>query len=90
MLKMKKEEQELLYFIIGEREENFVYPALSGHYKKRIHQTFIIYDMKGVNLMKLYLKLLPIMKLGSNIFSKYYPGSLYKLLVVNAGFSKIL
>ena len=85
MLKMKKEEQELLFFIIGEREENFVYPVISNHFKRRIDHISIIYDLKGINFLKMYYKLLPILKLGNFIFKSCFPGSLKRLIVLNAG-----
>lgn len=82
---MKKEEQELLFFVIGEREENFIYPMLSNHFKRRIFQIMFIYDMKGVSLYKTYTKLLPVVKMGSHVFSNFFPGTMHKLIIVNAG-----
>lgn len=85
MLNMKKEEQELLFFVIGEREENFIYPLLSRHFGRRIFQILFIYDLKGISLYKTYTKLLPILKLGSHVFANYFPGTLHQIIAVNAG-----
>jgi hypothetical protein len=85
MLKMKKEEQEFLFFLIYEREENFLYPLLSKHYGRRVDKMLVVYDLKNTSLLKIYYKLLPILKLGTNICKKYYPGTLYKIIVFNAG-----
>lgn len=85
MLNMKKHEQELLFFLIGERESTYYFPLLSRHYKRRIDRMVIIYDLKNVSMLKTYYKLLPILKMGNHIFKNFFPGTLHKMIVVNSG-----
>lgn len=82
---MSKEELKLMFFVTGERDQNFLYPALSRHYGRRIDQSLVIFDFKGINLAKTYVKLSKILKLSSKVLSDNYPESLYKLILLNTG-----
>ena len=82
---MSDEDKEMLFFIIGERAQNFVYPTVSAKYKKRIDKAMVIIDLKGVNVMKTFFKMKSTMKIANKISADYYPETLYKLVITNSG-----
>ena len=86
---MSYEDKEMLFFIFGEREQNFLYPAISAHYKRRISQSILILDFKDVNLVKTYFKLKEMFKVTSKVLSDYYPETLYKMIIINVGKIKL-
>lgn len=82
---MKDEEKELMFFILGERSQNFVFPTVSAAYKKRIHQAVVIIDLKGVNVMKTFFKMKSTMQIANKISADYYPETLKKLIIAHSG-----
>ena len=85
LLKMTDEDKELMFFIIGERVQNFVYPTVSAFYKKRIDKGVVIIDLKGVNVMKTFFKMKSTMKIANKISADYYPETLKSLIITNSG-----
>lgn len=82
---MSYEDKELMFFIFGERDQNFLYPTLSAHYGRRISQVVMIMDFKKVSLMGTYFKLKEMFKVTSKVLSDYYPETLHTMLIINAG-----
>lgn len=82
---MTTEDLELLFFVFGEREQNFLLPAVSAKYKRRIYKSVLVLDFKGVNVMATYMKLKKLFKASSRIMSDYYPETLHKMIIINAG-----
>lgn len=85
LLKMNEDEKEMMAFIMSEQSLNYVYPILSGHMKRRVDQSFVVFDLKGVSAMKIYKKMKPIFSSTSRIMSNFYPETLYRMVVINAG-----
>jgi hypothetical protein len=89
LLKMTDEDKEMLFFIVGERSQHFIYPTISAKYKKRIDKAIVIIDLKGVNVMKTFFKMKSTMKIANKISADYYPETLYKLVITNSGTKSI-
>jgi hypothetical protein len=82
---MTDEEKEIMFFILGERSQNFVFPTISAVYKKRVHQSVVIIDLKEVNVMKSFFKMKNTMKIANKISADYYPETLNKLIITHSG-----
>lgn len=87
---MTEAEKEMMAFIMSEQSFNYVYPIMSGIAKRRIDRTFVIFDLKGVSAMKLFKKMKPIISSTGRIMSDYYPETLQKMIVINAGQFKFM
>lgn len=62
-----------------------MFPLASRAANKRIDRLYIIYDMKNVNITKLFdTKFQKFLQLMTNIVQDFYPELLAKLFVVNA------
>ena len=85
ILAMTDKEMEVAFFVMCEQEEQFLFPSVSEKFKKRIHQSVIVLDLKGVNAFKIYSKLKRVFKISNRLASDYYPETLYKMIILNAG-----
>ena len=85
LLSMKKEDVELLFYALGEFDQNFTYPLLSRKYKRRIDKSFFVIDLKNVKVMKTYFKIKNLLDISNKIYSDYFPETMYKFVVLNAG-----
>ena len=85
LLKMSDADKELLFFVIAEQTEQFVFPEISRHAGKRIGQFFVVLDLKGINVLSTYFKMKPVFKITNQVLSDFYPETLYKMYIINAG-----
>lgn len=82
---MSYEDKEMMFFIFGEREQNFLYPTISAHYQRRISQSVVVMDFKKVSLLKTYYKLKEMFKVTSKVLSDYYPETMRQMIIINTG-----
>ena len=82
---MTTEEKEVAIFVMIEQTMNFSFPLCSAKAKRRVYQSIMILDVKGLGLMGTYMKIKSLMKISNKIATNYYPENLKKLYIVNAG-----
>ena len=85
LLNLSSEEKELLFFIIGERTQNFWFPAASDKIGQMVDRSVVILDLKGVNVLGKGLKLRKLLKFSNRIAADFYPETLYKMLITHSG-----
>lgn len=85
LLSMSLEEKELLFFIIGERAQNFWFPAASEKVSQMVDRCVVILDLKGVNVITKAFRLRKLLKFANKISANYYPETLYKMLITHSG-----
>ena len=83
--KLKTEDIELFFFVIGEIGQHVVYSYASKIQKNRVDKSIIVFDLKGVNVLSMFVKLKHILKASQKVLDRFYPETMEKLYIVNSG-----